>query len=90
MKTVYLKISGTVQGVFYRASARKKAEELHLTGWVKNTDDFVEAVVSGAPEAINAFVQWANEGPERARVASVEVEERNSETFPEFRVIRGN
>ncbi|MBU4139145.1 MAG: acylphosphatase, partial [Euryarchaeota archaeon] len=45
---VYVLVSGTVQGVFFRASAKKIADELHLTGWVRNLDDGrVEAIIEG-------------------------------------------
>jgi len=48
---VYVLISGMVQGVFFRSSAKKRADELHLTGWVRNLDDGrVEAVFEGAQE----------------------------------------
>lgn len=90
MKTVYLRISGEVQGVFYRATARKHAEALGLKGWVKNTEDFVEAVVTGNPADIEAFVKWAHEGSDRARVDCVEVEQREYQYFPDFTVIRGS
>ena len=68
-----LRIRGKVQGVFYRESARTEALRLGLTGQVRNlSDGTVEAVVEGAPEAIEAFVAWCQKGPVQARVAGVE------------------
>ncbi len=55
MKTVHLIISGKVQGVFFRASAAKEASSLNLTGWVKNADGNVEAMVSGDDGQIDAL-----------------------------------
>ncbi|HSP77910.1 MAG TPA: acylphosphatase [Myxococcaceae bacterium] len=68
-----LRIRGKVQGVFYRESARAEALRLGLSGWVRNlADGSVEAVVEGAPEAIDAFVTWCHQGPPQARVTGVE------------------
>ena len=70
----HLIVKGRVQGVFYRASARRKAEELRLTGWVRNNPDgTVEAVVEGDTDMVEKFVNWCHEGPPNARVAAVDV-----------------
>lgn len=67
-------IKGRVQGVFFRAEARRKAEELGLTGWVRNNPDgTVEAVAEGDVDMVEKFVKWCHEGPPRARVEAVEV-----------------
>ncbi|HEX8820314.1 MAG TPA: acylphosphatase, partial [Archangium sp.] len=50
-----------------------EALRLGVTGWVRNlTDGSVEAVVEGAPEALEAFVNWCRRGPSQARVTDVE------------------
>jgi acylphosphatase len=78
-----LRIRGKVQGVFYRESARNEALRLGLTGQVRNlSDGSVEAVVEGAPEAIEAFVTWCRRGPPQARVS--DVERADSEARGEF------
>ena len=70
----HLIVKGRVQGVFFRASARRKAEELRLTGWVRNNPDgTVEAVVEGNTDMVENFVNWCREGPPDARVAAVDV-----------------
>lgn len=74
--TKYLRVTGRVQGVFYRESMRQEAERLGVTGWVRNrSDGAVEAVVHGAPDAIDAITRWARRGPADAAVSSVEVSE---------------
>ncbi|WP_207493744.1 acylphosphatase [Aridibaculum aurantiacum] len=89
MKTLHLLIKGKVQGVFYRVSARDKAVELGLKGWVKNTaDGNVEALVSGNEEKVDQFVSWCWEGPSRASVAAVETKETEDEAGEEFKIIR--
>lgn len=89
MATVHLAISGKVQGVFYRASAKEKAMELQLSGWVKNTiDGGVEATVSGTEEAVNAFIEWCKVGPPRAQVKDVVVTPKPDSGLQGFEVIR--
>ena len=67
-------ISGRVQGVWFRASTRDKAEQLGLTGWVKNTyDGNVEAVFEGEEETIEEMIAWCHEGPSLSDVTNVKV-----------------
>src|SRR5258707_8454295 len=69
----HLKISGRVQGVGFRYSMRDEAERLGVTGWVRNRrDGTVEAVIDGAPEAVEAVFAWGRRGPRRAQVNEVE------------------
>ena len=65
-------ISGKVQGVFYRAHTKKKADELGLNGWVKNLDDGrVEAVFEGPKEKVEKMVKWCWKGSPGSRVSRV-------------------
>jgi acylphosphatase len=90
MPTVHLLIQGKVQGVFYRASARDVAEELKLTGWVRNTKEgHVEALVTGNNEKLQRFINWCKKGPSDAVVTEVQVTEKKEENFERFRVIKG-
>ncbi len=74
MKRAHIWVSGRVQGVFYRATAKEVADRLRLTGWVRNLPDGrVEAVVEGPEDAVKAFIDWCWEGPPLARVEDVEV-----------------
>jgi acylphosphatase len=80
-------VHGLVQGVFFRDSCRREAEHLGVTGWVRNADDgSVEAHVEGPLDAVAALVDWAHEGPRRARVDRVEVHNAAPERGGEFRV----
>lgn len=89
MRTVRLRIKGKVQGVYFRVSARQRAELLQLTGWVRNTEKDVEAVVSGDDQMVESFVSWAQKGPERAIVERVDVKEEPFRTFECFQIKRG-
>lgn len=67
-------VSGKVQGVFFRSSTKDKAEELGLSGWVRNlSDGRVEAVFEGEKEDVDKMVEWCGRGPEHARVAGIEI-----------------
>lgn len=70
-----VRISGRVQGVWFRQSTKEKAAELGVTGWCRNCPDgSVEAVFQGEKKIINAIIAWCHEGPRMARVDQVEVE----------------
>ena len=84
-----LRISGKVQGVYYRASTKAKAEELDLRGWVKNeTNGDVSVVVEGPLEQVEAFIKWCQEGPRLARVKEVKRKPGPLQHFDNFRIIR--
>ena len=65
-------VDGRVQGVWYRASAAKRAEQLRLRGWAKNlAGGQVEVVVAGSPDAVAEMCRWLWTGPSGAQVAGV-------------------
>jgi len=73
----HLQITGRVQGVYYRASMLQEARKLALTGWVMNCPDgSVEAVAEGGRAKLDELIAWCRQGPEGARVASVNVDWR--------------
>jgi len=88
MTRVHLIISGRVQGVFYRASAQKRARELGVTGWAHNAvDGKVEIVAEGEKEKIEQFIEWCKEGTRIAKVERCEVEYQDYKNeFPDFTI----
>jgi acylphosphatase len=71
----HLIISGMVQGVSYRASARYEARRLGLSGWVRNRfNGTVEAMAEGPRDMVQAFIDWCRQGPPSARVSDVQVD----------------
>lgn len=70
----YVLVSGKVQGVFFRSSTKKRAEELGLTGWVRNLEDGrVEAVFEGDQEKVEKMIEWCRKGPNYAMVEDIQV-----------------
>ncbi len=68
-------VSGLVQGVFFRASTRTRAQELGLHGYAMNlADGRVEVVASGSDDALDQLAAWLRHGPPSARVDGVECE----------------
>jgi acylphosphatase len=75
MKRVQVRVRGRVQGVFFRAEARGRAESLGVAGWIRNAaDGTVEAVFEGLDERVDSMVEWCRRGPRGAAVAGVEAE----------------
>jgi acylphosphatase len=69
-------VSGRVQGVFYRASARQRAQELGCRGYAHNLPDGrVEVLAVGEPDAVHALVAWLRQGPPAAHVTDVKCAE---------------
>lgn len=76
MKALHLKVSGRVQGVAYRVSTQKVAQELGLVGWVKNLPDGrVEIWAEGPETALKQLRAWSQTGPRLARVDQIEEQE---------------
>ena len=74
MKAVAVRVSGMVQGVYFRASARHEAERLGLRGWVSNVSDGGVALhLQGDAAVVDAMLGWCRVGPPAARVSRVEV-----------------
>lgn len=88
MVCAHLLISGRVQGVAFRASIRRKAQQLGVKGWVRNTEDGkVEVVVEGEKEAVEELIEWAKQGPWLAKVEKVKVSwKENQPGFDNFKI----
>ena len=88
MKRVRVTVRGRVQGVFFRAEARSRAESLGLSGWIRNAaDGSVEAVFEGEPERVDSMVEWCRRGPSGASVDEVEAAEEEPQAARGFRVL---
>ncbi|AWB26311.1 acylphosphatase [Halococcoides cellulosivorans] len=82
-------VSGRVQGVYFRATTRDRAEDEGVDGWVQNlSDGRVEAVFEGDSDAVETMVAFCQEGPERARVDGVERHDESPEGLTGFEIRR--
>jgi acylphosphatase len=80
-------VHGAVQGVFFRDTTRRRAEQHGLAGWVRNNPDgTVEAVFEGAEPDVERLVRFAHDGPSGARVERVEVFEEEPESLSGFSI----
>ena len=82
-------VTGRVQGVFYRASTKAKADELGITGFVQNMPDgkvYIEA--EGMDDQLDLFKTWCSKGPPRAQVEAVEIKEGDVQNFNSFGILR--
>lgn len=84
-----VKFSGRVQGVFFRAHAKRFAEERDVRGWVRNTENGnVEALFEGEEEAVKAVIQKCQFSQPYARVESVDIEREDPRgDLTEFRIM---
>ncbi|UCF49011.1 MAG: acylphosphatase [Thermoplasmatales archaeon] len=77
ISNVHVIISGRVQGVWFRANTKQKAEMLGLTGWVKNTNDGrVEAVFEGDNDKLDEMIKWCHKGPSLSKVDKVDIKKQ--------------
>ena len=73
-------VKGKVQGVFFRKNTKRIAEELNITGWVKNTDDGnVEILAQAEADVLEKFINWCRQGPPNASVEGVEVQDAEAD-----------
>jgi acylphosphatase len=80
-------VHGRVQGVFFRDSMRRLAQQHGVTGWVANRwDGTVEAVFEGNADAVERLVRFAHEGPRGAEVDRVDVSDEEPENLRGFSV----
>ena len=85
----HVRVTGRVQGVFYRAWTRDEAKRGGVNGWVRNCPDgSVEAHLEGDEAAINWLVDLIGDGPPSARVAKVSVRDAEVEGVKTFEVRR--
>jgi acylphosphatase len=89
MRAVKVRVTGRVQGVFYRGWTQEEAEALGLTGWVRNErDGSVTALLVGPDAQVDAMLAALRRGPPAARVADVTVAAAEAEPTAGFEIRR--
>ncbi len=90
-KHLNIKVKGKVQGVFYRATTKAVADQLGVKGFVKNEADgsvYIEA--EGEAVMIESFLEWCQEGPDRAQIDHIESNEGEMKNYRNFEVVKKN
>lgn len=73
IKHLVIKIYGLVQGVLFRTSAKNKANELGLKGYVQNLEDGSLIIeIEGEEDRLNNFLSWCRDGPPWAKVGKID------------------
>ena len=84
---LHVRITGLVQGVFFRAWTAERARTLGVTGWIRNAHDgSVEGHFEGDKSAVQQLIDLLHQGPPSAQVAKVEVEAAEPEGSGRFEV----
>ena len=82
-----IRVSGRVQGVFFRAWTKQQADRLGVAGWVRNcADGSVEAHVEGDEDTVQKVIALLRQGPSGARVEHVRVENFEPEELSRFEI----
>ena len=90
-KHIDIKVTGKVQGVFFRASTKAVADQMGIRGFVKNEKDgsvYIEA--EAEPFILDAFIDWCKEGPEKSVVENVVLSDGATKDFRNFEVVKKN
>ena len=89
LKRIHLLITGKVQNVSYRINTKRKAEELDLTGWVKNiSDGRVEILAEGEELNLKKMIDWCYDGSDNAIVEKLDLQWYEYENeFDKFEII---
>ncbi len=85
MQCLLCRVTGRVQGVFFRASTQREARRLGVTGFARNLrDGSVEVLACGESAAVAALKEWLYRGPPQARVSAVSCEAVAHQAPPDF------
>ncbi len=87
MISVHVRVSGRVQGVFYRAFTKERAAELGIKGWVQNIHGGgVEAVLEGEREKVGELLKLMKSGPSGAMILGMELSELKFKGYQDFEI----
>ena len=88
-KNFSIRVSGLVQGVYFRASTKDKADSLNVCGFVRNErDGSVYAEAEGEEEDVKTFIDWCHHGPSHASVERCDVYEGSLKNYSKFTIER--
>lgn len=89
LQTISIKVTGKVQGVFYRQATKETAIDSGITGEVKNMPDgSVHIIATGNEDQLRNLVEWCRTGPKRAMVTDVRAEKISFKSFTSFSIVK--
>ena len=87
-KSVRVYITGSVQGVFFRAFVKENAERHNVKGFVRNLEDGrVEAFFEGNPDDVNKMVELCKKGTKHAQIRNIEIKPEKFQDFKNFKAL---
>jgi len=87
-KSVRVYITGTVQGIFFRAFVKENAERQNVKGFVRNLDDGrVEIFLEGDSDNVNKMIELCQKGPRHSQIRNVEIKPERFQDFKVFKVL---
>ena len=87
MIAVHVRVSGRVQGVYYRAFTQERAMALGVKGWVRNVPGGgVEAVLEGERKQVGELLKSMKSGPTGSIVLGMELSELQAKGYEDFEI----
>ncbi len=87
-KSVRLYITGTVQGVFFRAFVKENAERQNVKGFIRNLEDGrIEIFLEGDANSVNKMIELCQKGPKHSQIRNVEIKPERFQDFKVFKVL---
>lgn len=87
-KSIRLYITGTVQGVFFRAFVKENAERYNIKGFTRNLEGGkIEIFLEGDSEKVNKMVELCKKGPKHSQIKNVEMKTERFQGFKDFKIL---
>ncbi len=87
-KSVRLYITGTVQGVFFRAFVKENAERQNVKGFIRNLEDGrIEIFLEGDANSVNKMMELCQKGPKHSQIRKVDIKPERFQDFKVFKVL---
>lgn len=89
IEAIHIIAHGRVQGVWFRAGTKERADELGILGWVKNRPEgTVEIHAEGEKKQLENFITWCRKGTPAANVTSLDLNPATLQNFSSFEIVR--
>ena len=87
-KSIRLYITGTVQGIFFRAFLKENAERYNVKGFTRNLEDGrVEVFLEGNVDDVNKMIILCGQGPKHSQIRKVEEKQERFQDFKTFKIL---